>query len=252
MKTVMGEVEAEWRGCEEGRRPRDEAGGNRTVGAARGDSSAASGAPWRPGWATRAPETMPPAAQARGAPGPVRLPDQCGSRVCGGAQSQTRLIRSGLLEPRASWCEGPRRLQRKALGQGGGSWKALIPPAAQVPASFPAQALISWLIRNASVSFGVYFQNSVCRVAELFWFLGSLVRNEKAQDQFGGGAAFAVAPGLSPAKHACQRRKDGSWTFRVSDYWNPEYALLPDGDLPNVFRARKEQEITEWAFATTH
>lgn len=55
--------------------------------------------------------------------------------------------------------------------------------------------------------------------------------------------SFAVAPGLSPAKHVCQRRKDGSWTFRVSDSWSPEYALLPDGDFPDVFSARKAQEI---------
>lgn len=152
MQTVLGEVEAGWRGCEDGRRPRSKAGGNRTVGAARGDSSAASGAPWRPG----GPRGLPK--QCLQPRRPAGLLDQCGSRVCGGAQSQTRLIRAGLLEPRARRCEGPRRRQRTALGQGGGSWSAPIPPAAQVPTSFPAQALISWLIRNASVSFGVYFK----------------------------------------------------------------------------------------------
>lgn len=49
MQTMLSEVEAGGRGWEEGRRPRNAAGQNRTAGAARGDSSAASGAPWRPG-----------------------------------------------------------------------------------------------------------------------------------------------------------------------------------------------------------
>lgn len=119
------------------------------------------GGSWRPLAAkgARAPETMLPVEPTRRALGPAAAPE------C--AAVQTSQTCSGLLQPRARGCDGPRQPPGRALELG--RWKREGPHPIPGPRSLPAQALISWLIRNAS--FGVYFQNNVCWGTELFGLL---------------------------------------------------------------------------------
>lgn len=158
---VPDEVEGGWHGCEEGLEARNQAGQNRTVGAA------ALGTPGRllaPPSGQRGAGSRNNASSGASPRGPW---SRCSARVCGGTPPQTSQTCSGLLEPRARGCDGPRQPQGRALELG--RWKREGPHPIPGPRSLPAQALISWLIRNAS--FGVYFQNNLCWGTELFGLL---------------------------------------------------------------------------------
>lgn len=147
--------------------------------------------------AARAYETMSPAARAREAPGAKQLP---GMQRCTASASTTGV---GLLKPSARRSEGPRRPQGRELGLGALEAERLSShPWAQVRASLRAQTLIRYLIPYASVSFGVYFQNSGLR-SWTFRPLGTLVRNERPRTN----SAAALGPSLA-GTHVKREKKE--------------------------------------------
>lgn len=179
---TSGGREKEWsetRGGEERRslrRVRSRPGDAVRGGAAGPGTAPARTGQWRGAMETPARLPAPPGGERGHAGSRNNAPGSAGPRgarapgrplVCGLAPPQPTLTRFGLREPSAAGSGRPRRPQGRALGlgaveEGGRSSHPHTSSRAQVLASIKAQGLISCLIRYASVSFGVCFQNSLC------------------------------------------------------------------------------------------
>lgn len=133
-----------------------------------GAPSAAPDAPWRP-VRQRVLETMRPAARAPRAPGPPASLGRTAAHRLEAARPASGSLCPGLLDPRGVLRSGGDPGEGVGAGGGGGG-RAFIPAPGPSPSILAsrAQALISCLVRCASVLFEVYFQSN------LYWGAGLL------------------------------------------------------------------------------
>lgn len=135
-RLVQDEVEAGWRGSEEGREPGNQAGQSRTVSAAALETPGGSWRPLAASGAARVPETIPTASLASGAPKPGL---RRGVRRCLSSNKPDRLgaprTRSvlGVVMDRGDPGEGRLGLER---------WRQEGPRPTSGPKSLPARALV--------------------------------------------------------------------------------------------------------------